>query len=73
MKKHILLGLILASFYTQAQILPPPPPSENPTPPINTTGVPIDGGILALLIASGAFGYNRMRKANTNHIKPQST
>jgi hypothetical protein len=77
MRLSLLIIFIFTTItITQAQILPPPPPSENPTPPINTTGVPIDGGTLALLIASGAYGYRRMKsqesrakRVNVNEIQ----
>jgi hypothetical protein len=70
MKKLILSIAIFTavslsgSLKVNAQILPPPPPANNPTPPPGETetGVPIDGGVLALLLASGAYGYRRMQK-----------
>ncbi len=49
---------ILISSTAAAQWNPPPPPTVDPP------GVPIDGGLTALLVAGGAMGYRAMKKKN---------
>jgi hypothetical protein len=54
----------LVSVAAYAQILPPPPPSGSPTPPppVDGTGVPVDGGVIALLAAAAFYGRRVLGK-----------
>ena len=61
------MTLALQPNAAQAQGNPPPPPSNGgnsggPPPPPPPMGVPLDGGITALLAAGAALGAKKIRK-----------
>tara|TARA_R110001632_G_scaffold38339_2_gene96517 strand:+ start:44268 stop:44447 length:180 start_codon:yes stop_codon:yes gene_type:complete len=58
MKKKYLFTILIAVFYSiiaNCQGFPPPPPP--PPPP----GLPIDGGLIFLFIASLVYGIKKIR------------
>ena len=60
MKKRVLITTIVCFLCTSVSLMgqynPPPPPQVDP--PIT----PIDGGIIALLVAGGAMGYKKLKE-----------
>lgn len=61
----VLMAALFAELYAQGTPFPvggvgtpPPPPPPNPVPP---NQIPIDGGILALIAAAVAYGYNSLQ------------
>ncbi|WP_236554650.1 hypothetical protein [Flavobacterium sp. 9AF] len=60
MNKRLILLLVLMSFQNAfSDSTPPPPP---PTPP---PGLPIDTGVIALLLTGLLLGYYLIRKINS--------
>ena len=59
LKKNMLasIALFLVSFASMAQGATPPPPSPPPPP-----GLPIDGGIIALLVVALIYGVYKINK-----------
>ena len=60
-KKTIFATVVLATLVSIASAQPPPPP-----PPPPPTGVPLDGGILALLAGIITFVGSRVFRAKKN-------
>ncbi len=56
----IILVLLLWSFASHAAPAEPPQPSFPPPPP----GLPLDGGVLLLMVVSLAFGLYKIYKLN---------